>query len=457
MTRERTRCSRFGSAPTSVYYRKIRTLRRRSHIDLYSIATGMSGTAVFRLSIRDASLIILFFSMTGAAPVAYLGTLGPKTGLRQMVQARYSYGLYLASVVVLFQLATLTGYCIIITIVSGQTLAALSHGSLSIELGIVIIAILGLLVSFMGYRVLHVFETYCWIPTLIALVATLGISGQKLSLQAQTTIPTARTAITFGSIIFSLAISWAAVVSDFAVYISPTVSRKRTFAFVYLGYNIPSILLLVLGAAMGGCIANISSWSDANDTYSVGGVIYVMASPAGRFGQFVAALLALSVVGLTANTLYALSVSLPALIPLTFLTRVPRYLYSVIITGIAVGVSIPAASSFYASLSNFLGIIGYWTAVYVGIALTEFIVLRKGNSDSYDHAIWNSAKALPFGAAAIVASVLSFGMIIPCMDAVWYVGPIAKHTGDLGIEMGLCLSVFLYLPLRKLEMRRFER
>ena len=417
----------------------------------------MSGTAVFGLSLRNTSLISIFFSLIGATPVAFLGTLGPKTGLRQMIQARYSYGFYLGSVVVLFQLATLTGYCIITTIVSGQTLAALSRGSLSIEVGIVVIAILSLAVSFMGYQVLHLFETYCWIPTLIGLVAALGIGGQKLSLQADTTAPTARTVVTFGSIIFSLAISWAAVVSDFAVYISPTISRKRTFAFVYLGYNIPSILLLILGAAMGGCITNIPSWSEANTTYSVGGVMYAMASPEGRFGQFVAVLIAMSVLGLTANTLYALSVSLPALIPLRFLIRVPRYAYSVVITGIVIGVSIPAATSFYASLGNFLGIIGYWTAVYVGVSLTEFLYFRKGNSKSFDPAIWNNAKALPLGTAALVASFLSFGLIIPSMDTVWYVGPIAKHTGDLGIEMGLCLSILLYLPLRKLEMGRFKR
>ena len=230
----------------------------------------MSGPAVFGLGLRDTALISLFFSLIGAAPVAWIGTMGPKTGLRQMIQARYSYGKYLACIVVLFQLATLTGYCVIFTIVSGQTLAALSHGDMSLEVGIAIIALLSMVVSFMGCRVLHVFETYAWIPTLFALLSVLGISGSKLSLQAQQSSPSARTVITFGSIIFSLALSWIAVVSDFAVYISPAVSRKRTFAFVYLGYNIPSITLLVLGAAIGNCLGNIESWSVANDSYAVG-------------------------------------------------------------------------------------------------------------------------------------------------------------------------------------------
>lgn len=185
----------------------------------------MSGTAVFGLSLRNTSLVNLFLSLLGAAPVAYMGTLGPKTGLRQMVQARYCYGAYLVTIVVLLQLATLTGYAIITTIVGGQTLAALSHGQISVAVGIVVIAIMSMTVSFMGYRVLHVFETYSWIPTLIGLIAVLGISGKHLSVYAQVESPTARTVVSYSALVASLAISWAAIVSDFSVYISPGVSR----------------------------------------------------------------------------------------------------------------------------------------------------------------------------------------------------------------------------------------
>jgi purine-cytosine permease-like protein len=57
-----------------------------------SIITGMAATLSFGLGLRDASLIILFFGILCTIPPAYLSTLGPKTGLRQMVQARYSFG-----------------------------------------------------------------------------------------------------------------------------------------------------------------------------------------------------------------------------------------------------------------------------------------------------------------------------------------------------------------------------
>lgn len=60
--------------------------------DSYSITTGMVGTMSFGLSLRDSALIILFFTALSTIPVAYMCSWGPKTGMRQLVQARFSFG-----------------------------------------------------------------------------------------------------------------------------------------------------------------------------------------------------------------------------------------------------------------------------------------------------------------------------------------------------------------------------
>jgi purine-cytosine permease-like protein len=46
----------------------------------------------YGLSLRDSALVILFFTLLVSLLPAYLGTLGPKTGMRQMIQARFSFG-----------------------------------------------------------------------------------------------------------------------------------------------------------------------------------------------------------------------------------------------------------------------------------------------------------------------------------------------------------------------------
>jgi purine-cytosine permease-like protein len=52
----------------------------------------MAGTLGYGLSLRDASLVIIFFNLICCIMTAFLGTLGPKTGMRQVIQARFSFG-----------------------------------------------------------------------------------------------------------------------------------------------------------------------------------------------------------------------------------------------------------------------------------------------------------------------------------------------------------------------------
>jgi purine-cytosine permease-like protein len=50
---------------------------------------------VFGMSLRDASLVIIFFGLLTCIPPAFMGIGGLETGLRQLVQARYSFGFVL--------------------------------------------------------------------------------------------------------------------------------------------------------------------------------------------------------------------------------------------------------------------------------------------------------------------------------------------------------------------------
>lgn len=52
----------------------------------------MLATLIFGMSLRDGALVILFFSMLCCAIPAYMCIGGMMTGLRQLVQARYSFG-----------------------------------------------------------------------------------------------------------------------------------------------------------------------------------------------------------------------------------------------------------------------------------------------------------------------------------------------------------------------------
>ena len=121
--------------------------------------------------------------------------------------------------------------------------------------------------------------------------------------------------------------------------------------------------------------------------------------------------------------------------------------------------SIIGAHRFYDTLINFLGLISYWASCFIAVILTEHFAFRRPPDPTstrfaaYDISSWNVPSRLPSGIPAVLASLLSFGLVVPCMEQVWFEGPIAHTTGDIGFEVALVLTSAFYLPLRYGEIK----
>ncbi|KAL2019636.1 hypothetical protein VTK56DRAFT_9451 [Thermocarpiscus australiensis] len=428
------------------------TLWWSMNTNILAITFGMLAPT-YGLNLRDSSLVILFFTLLTTILPAYLSILGPKIGMRQMLQARYSFGRYLVSIPVLLNLATLTGFCVIMAVVSGQCLSAVADGSLSVNVGIVITAVLTLLISFCGFTVLHVYERYAWIPALIAIIVAVGIGGKELRNQVTyEQPPPASSVLSFGMIVASYMIPWACLSSDFTTYLKPDTSSTKIFLYSYLGLATPTILLMALGAAIGNAVPNNPAWQSAYDSTLVGGVLAAMLAPAGGFGKFLVVLLSFSLLGNLAATSYSVTLNLQLLAPWA-LARVPRYLFSLVFAAVLIPVAIRAAADFFDSLENVVALIGYWSSAFLAVVLVEHLYFRRGDCASYDPAAWNDARLLPWGVAALGAGSLSFALVVPSMAQVYWTGPIAETTGDIGFEVAFFVSGLLYVPLRHLEKK----
>jgi purine-cytosine permease-like protein len=102
-----------------------------------------------------SQITILLFAFFLSIPAAYFATFGPKLGMRQMVQSRYSWGYFPTSLTCLLNAAGMIGFVILNTILGGQTLSAVpKNDNLSNTVGIVIIAVVSLVVSFSGIKIL---------------------------------------------------------------------------------------------------------------------------------------------------------------------------------------------------------------------------------------------------------------------------------------------------------------
>lgn len=218
----------------------------------------------------------------------------------------------------------------------------------------------------------------------------------------------------------------------------------------YLGLVVGALPMQILGAAIAGALPNLQTWQEGYATNSVGGVMGAMLAPVGAFGKFLLVLMALSVLANVIGTVYALSLNLHSLFFLTRI-RLPRVVYSVLLTVIIISIGVEVAAKFLDSLHNFLGIICYWPACYIAVVVLEHVVFRR--AEGYDLGAWNTAGRLPWGVAALGASVLSFGLVVPGMDQLWFVGPIAERTGDIGFEVAFAVTGILYVPFRALEIK----
>lgn len=86
-----------------------------------------------------------------------------------------------------------------------------------------------------------------------------------------------------------------------------------------------------IGAAFAVAASSVPEWNEGYAGGNIGGLLNAVLSPAGNFGKFLTVLLSLSVASDLISLLYSASIGFQVLIPP--LTRVPRYLLSVVAMG----------------------------------------------------------------------------------------------------------------------------
>lgn len=420
-----------------------------------------TGTLVqeLELSATGAFCTIVFICLFSSIIPAYFVTFGPKLGLRQMIHARYSWGCF-APILAILNAASLCGYTILNCILGGQTLSAVSpDGKLSDSVGIVIIAVVSLVVSFMGIRVLHAFERWFWVPILVCFCILIGLAGtgpEGLHFPQNEPTTTSSGVLGMTSIIIGFLVSWSGIASDMSSYLDPDHTPSwGLFGASFLGFFLGSCPVFLLGASFALSALDNPVWKEALETSNGALFNVVMSSKTGGFGKFITVLLGLGIIGNTAPSIYSFGLSMPAILPV--LRRVPRFVFPLVAIAIVIPLAIVGATAFYGTLTSFTSVLAYWSALFVATILVDHIVIRRADFAPYDTSLWDQWSKLPIGLAAIVSSILSLALLVPSISQTWFTGPIAAKVGDLGFELGFVCCAILYAPLRLLEKRIFKR
>ncbi|KAG1868516.1 hypothetical protein F4604DRAFT_1927399 [Suillus subluteus] len=261
-------------------------------------STGTTGPAFFSMGVRDCLAIIIVVNLVCCLLPGFSAVFGPKLGMRAMVQARFSWGYFGAIIPAVLNAFSLEGFLILKCIIGGQTIASLSS-QLNDTLGIVILCIISLIVTFCGYRVIHWYESVAWIPNVIAFIAMLAVGYPQLRENLSAPVPPAT----------------PANVISFA----PDASSARIFIYTYLGFFVSNVTGQALGAAFAAAAPSVPAWNAGfDDSSSVGGLLHSVLLPTGAFGKILTALVALSISSACAPTMYTFSNSFMAIAYVVF-------------------------------------------------------------------------------------------------------------------------------------------
>jgi len=158
------------------------TMWLSANLVISTVSLGALSTTIFGLGFWDSFAIILLFNALGVLPVAFFSTLGPKLGLRQMTISRFSFGWVGGIIMALFNVAACIGWSAVNVIIGGQLVSALTNGAVPIWVGILVLAILTTVVSIYGYKYVHRYERYAWIPMAIIFAVMFATSASHFSI-----------------------------------------------------------------------------------------------------------------------------------------------------------------------------------------------------------------------------------------------------------------------------------
>ncbi|SRR6266446_3173379 len=425
------------------------TMWLSANLVISTVALGALAIPIFGLGFWDSVLVIIIFNALGTLPVAFFSTLGPKLGLRQMTISRFSFGWVGGIIMALFNVAACIGWSAVNVIIGGQLIAALTGGAVPRWLGILIIAILTTLVSIYGYRYVHRYERYAWIPMAIIFAILLVVAAPHFKIIPTPALGVAEIAgfFSFGGAVYGFATGWSSYAADYNVNQPEETPSSRVFWLTFLGVFVPCVLLEILGLALTTWIPNKSG----------GDLLAAALSPLGGFGTILVALLALSVIANNIPNDYSLGLSMQVLG--RWFQGVKRYVWTLIGAVVYVLIAIPAAANFSETLTNFLLIIAYWLGPWAIILILEHFVFRHGQYNVDD---WNTRSRLPIGWAALVSMVVGLMGVLLGAAQVYYVGPVAKLVNppygmDVGFELGLIFAGIAYLILRRIELNTSNR
>ncbi|CAI4062600.1 hypothetical protein SUVZ_07G0710 [Saccharomyces uvarum] len=481
---------------------------------LSSMSSFLLGPLLFGLSFRESLASSLISVTIGCLIAAYCSIMGPQSGCRQMVTARYLFGWWFVKFVALASIVGVMGWSVVNSVVGGEMLAAISNDKVPLWVGIVIVTVLSFLVAIFGIKQVVKVETYLSVPVLTAFLLLYISSSDKYSLVdtyvSKGTLDSSTLKgnwMSFFSLCYSITATWGSITADYYILFPEDTPYVQVFCLTFFGTFLPTCFVGVLGLLLASVAMSYKPWAEQYDSHGMGGLLWAGFQRWNGFGKFCVVVLVFSLVSNNIINTYSAAFSIQ--LSSVFCAKIPRWFWSIVCTIVYLVCALVGRNHFSTILGNFLPMIGYWISMYFILLFEENIIFRRyflhlytkefppvtdgmdGTEESepigsskelekssvtnihllkrrhkktmhrYNWDKWEDYEVLTHGYAATFAFVVGVAGVVVGMAQAYWIGPIAAKFGEEGGDVAMWLSMafsgIVYPPCRYLELRKFGR
>ncbi|MFI6877641.1 purine-cytosine permease family protein [Streptomyces sp. NPDC050400] len=400
---------------------------------------GVLSVSAFGLSFWQAVAALVLGAGLGSLAHGVLSTDGPRFGVPQMVIGRLSFGHRgnaLPSGVNAFVAGV--GWFAVNTV--GGAFALNSLTGLAPLPSLLILVVLEIVIGYVGHDLVHRFEKYAFpVLAVIFLIAAVWIfKGADIAGSGAAASGGFGGFMLAFSACFGFTAGWNPCAADYARYLPADTPPRATAWYAGLGLFVSIAVVSVIGAASG----TLAAPEGASPTDAFVGQL------PGWLGDLTLVAIILGAMAAATLNVYSAAVSISSLsLPL------PKWLGRASLVAIvgAVGTAAGWASLADAghAFENFLLVIAYWIAPWLGVALMEHW-LRALPEDALAGRLQDRTFTNPAGLIALLAGVaVSVPLFSNQTLFVGWVPGTWPAVGDLTCPVGFAVGALLYALLRR--------
>ena len=246
---------------------------------LSSMSSFYLGPLLFGLGLKNTAITGIVGMTLGCLVAAYCSLMGPRSGCRQMVSARFLFGWWFVKLVCLVSIIGVMGWSVVNCVVGGQILASMSDEKVPLVAAIVIIAGVSLCVSIGGIHYLLRVEAFLSLPVNFAFLMLYVVSSRKFEYLLNADAPNVDpdtvkgNMFSFFSLCFSITSTWGSIASDYYILFPEDTPDIQIFSLTFFGIWIPTTFVGTAAILIGNVALNYTPWGEAYATMGMGGLL----------------------------------------------------------------------------------------------------------------------------------------------------------------------------------------